>query len=236
MKQKHHIIFYLLTFLIITPILLFLKFGYIDNLDMNPEKIQDSLQKFGAYAPLVLILIQFTLAVISLLPSALFNIAAGYLFGPFFGSLYSLIGMVLGSLVVFSISKRYGRKFVERLVDKRELQHFDLFFKKKGKFVIILVDNLSVFPRDTISLCAGLTKLTKLKFTILSIIGFIPHVVIFNYFGSQLSKNIFDFRILLIGAIILILSVLYIFRHKIKGLMVKEIRIFEERHKKKKSS
>ena len=140
--------------------------------------------------------------------------------------------MLLGSLVVFLVAKKFGRKFVEKLVDKRELYHFDLFFKKKGKLVFIFASYLSIFPRDTISLCAGLTKIKKLEFIIISLIGFIPPLVILNYFGSQLSRNIFDFKIVLLGAIIIVLLVLYIFRHKIKGLIVKEIKIFEEKYKK----
>ena len=234
MKQKHHTIFYILTAIIIVILLLLLKFGYIDKLDLSPEKIRDNLLEFGVYAPLILIAIQFLLAIISILPSVLFSIAGGYLFGPFYGTLYSLIGMLLGSLVVFLVAKKFGRDFVERFVDKRELHHFDLFFKKKGKLVFIFADYMSIFPRDTVSLCAGLTKIKKLDFIIISLIGFLPSLIILNYFGSQLSRNIFDFRIILISIIIIASIILYIFRHKIKGLIVKEIKIFEEEYKKKK--
>ncbi|MCH8003266.1 MAG: TVP38/TMEM64 family protein [Nanoarchaeota archaeon] len=234
MKQKHHTTFYILTVIIIVIFFLSLKFGYIDKLDLSPSKIKDELLEFGIFAPLILIAIQFLLAIISILPSALFVIAGGYLFGPFFGTLYSLIGMLIGSLVVFSIAKRFGRNFVERFVDKRELHHFDLFFKKKGKLVFIFASYLSIFPRDTISLCAGLTKIKKLEFIMISIMAFIPHLLILTYFGSQLSKNIFDYRIILAGIIIIVSLILYYFRHKIKGLIVKEIKIFEEEYKKKK--
>ena len=234
MKQKHHNISYLFIFIIIIIVLLFLKLGYIDKLDLSPDKIKDRLLEFGAYAPLILIAIQFILAIISILPSLLFSIAGGYIFGPFYGTLYSLTGMLLGSLVVFLVAKKFGRKFVEKLVDKRELYHFDLFFKKKGNLVFIFASYLSIFPRDTISLCAGLTKIKKLEFVIISIIAFTPHSLILAYFGSQLSQNIFDFKIVLISVIITLSLILYTFRHKIKGLIVKEIKIFEEEYKKEK--
>jgi len=233
MKQKHRTIFYILTAIII--ILLLFKFGYIDKLDLSPEKIRNNLLEFGAYAPIILIVVQFILAIISILPSALFSIAGGYLFGSFYGVLYSLIGTILGSFVVFLVAKRFGRNFVEKLVDKRELHHFDIFFKKKGKLVFIFADYMSIFPRDTISLCAGLTKIKKLEFIIISLIGFLPPLIILNYFGSQLSRNIFDFKVIIIIVIIIISFILYIFRHKIKGLIVKEIKIFEEKYRKNES-
>ena len=235
MKQKYYILAYLsilLIFIIIFPLLL--KLGYINKLDITPEKIQDKLLEFGIYAPLILITIQFILAIISILPSLIFNIAGGYLFGPFYGTLYSLIGILLGSFVVFLVAKKYGRPFVEKLVDKRELYHFDMFFKKKGILVFIFSDYIGIFPRDTVSLCAGLTKIKKSEFIIISLLGFIPPVIILNYLGSQLSRNIFDFKVVLLGVIIIVLLVLYNFRHKIKGLIVKEIKIFEEKSKKDK--
>jgi|TARA_B100000315_G_C14345190_1_gene481457 uncharacterized membrane protein YdjX (TVP38/TMEM64 family) len=235
MKQKYYILAYLsilLIFIIIFPLLL--KLGYINKLDITPEKIQDKLLESGIYAPLILITIQFILAIISILPSLLFNIAGGYLFGPFYGTLYSLIGILLGSFVVFLVAKKYGRPFVEKLVDKRELYHFDMFFKKKGILVFIFSDYIGIFPRDTVSLCAGLTKIKKSEFIIISLLGFIPPVIILNYLGSQLSRNIFDFKVVLLGVIIIVLLVLYNFRHKIKGLIVKEIKIFEEKSKKDK--
>ena len=197
MKQKHRNIFYisiLLVFIIL--FLLFLKFEYIDKLDLNPEKIRDKLLEFGVYAPIILITIQFFLAIISILPSTLFSIAGGYLFGPFYGTLYSLLGMLLGSFIVFLVAKKYGRPFVEKLVDKREMRHFDMFFKKKGIWVFIFANHLFIFPRDTISLCTGLTKIKKSTFLIISIVSFTPVLLILNYFGSQLSKNIFDFKVI----------------------------------------
>ena len=234
MKQKYYILAYLsilLIFIIIFTLLL--KLGYINKLDITPEKIQDKLSEFGIYAPLILITIQFILAIIPILPSLLFNIAGGYLFGPFYGTLYSLIGILLGSFVVFLVAKKYGRPFVEKLVDKRELYHFDMFFKKKGLLVFIFTDYMSIFPRDTVSLCAGLTKIKKLEFIIISLIGFIPPLILLNYFGSQLSRNILDYKIIVLGAIIVASLVLYTFRHKIKGLIIKEIKIFEDKYGKK---
>ena len=233
MKQKHHVIIYL-TLIIIVVFLIFLKFQYSDELGLNPNSIKEKLLTFGAYAPLILIATQFFLSIISIFPSRFITIAGGYVFGFFYGTLYSLIGMLLGSLVVFLVAKKFGRNFVEKLVDKRELHHFDIFFKKKGKLVFIFADYMSIFPRDTISLCAGLTKIKKLEFIAISLIGLVPGLIILNYFGLQLSKDIFDYRIILIGIIIIASFVLYSFRHKIKGLIVREIRIFEENYRKEK--
>lgn len=234
MKQKHHILAFTLVFILV-PIFL-VKLGYLDKLDLSPNKLKEDLLAFGVFAPLILISIQFTLAIISVLPSPLFSIAGGYLFGHFYGTLYSLIGMMLGSIVVFIIAKKLGRPFVEKFVDKRELQHFDLFFKKKGALVFIFADYLSIFPRDTVSLCAGLTKISKLDFVLISLAGFIPSLIFLNYFGSQISKNIIDFKVIFIAIIIMVSFALYLFRHQIKGLVVKEIRIFEEKYRKKKFS
>ena len=235
MKQKHIYLSYIsIIILIIVIVILLLKFGVLDKLDLTPKNIKETLSGFGTLAPLMLIVIQIFLAILPILPSPLISIAGGYLFGPFLGTIYSLIGMLIGSVLVFLISKKFGRKFVERFVDKRELRHFDIFFKKRGNLVFIFANYLSIFPRDTISLCAGITKISNLQFIVISIIGFVPGLVILTYFGSQLTGDTIDFQIILAGIIIIISVILYYFRHKIKGLLVKEIKVFEEEYNKNK--
>jgi len=95
---------------------------------------------------------------------------------------------------------------------------------------------LALWPLFAITLFNSKLSYSLIIFTIISLIGFVPGVLLFTYFGSQLSNNIFDFKVIFIGALMVISFFLYVFRHKIKGLIVDEIKIFEEQYKKKKLS
>ena len=115
-------------------ILIILAFIYHDELRLiysNPEIVKQFIAGFGIFAPIVFILLQTLQVIIFVIPGPVFTIAGGYAFGVLFGTIYSLIGTVLGSIVVFHLSRKFGRPFVVKMVGKKDLDHFDVFFKKK---------------------------------------------------------------------------------------------------------
>jgi len=95
----------------------------------NPDEIRTFIEGFGIFGPLVFIFFQFLQVIIFFVPGAVFTIAGGYLFGTFVGTVYSIIGTMIGSILVFLVSRKYGRPFVEKIVHRKERQHFDSFFK-----------------------------------------------------------------------------------------------------------
>ena len=60
--------------------------------NFTPNGIESFLSRFGNLAPLVYIVLLAVAIVISQIPNVPLAIAAGMLFGPFWGGLYSLVG------------------------------------------------------------------------------------------------------------------------------------------------
>ena len=197
----------------------------------DPEKVRSFIASFGILSPLILILLQTLQVVIFIIPGPIFTIAGGYSFGVFLGTVYSLIGTMLGSLLVFHLAKRFGRPFVEKMVNKRDLAHFDAFFKKRGKLALLISRTIPVlFPNDAVSFASGLTSLKLKTYLIISLLGFIPNILILNLFGEQLTQNINPIFLILI-AVIGIGIMLFMFRHPIKVLLFEEVRKIEEEMK-----
>jgi uncharacterized membrane protein YdjX (TVP38/TMEM64 family) len=97
----------------------------------NPKALQELILGFGFWAPLVIIGVQIFQQMISVFPSQVTTVASGFIFGPVLGLLYSLIGAFIGSGITFLISRRYGEKLAMKLFNRRELVHFDHFFRQK---------------------------------------------------------------------------------------------------------
>ncbi len=194
----------------------------------NPEAVKAFLTSFGYFAPLILILIQMLQVIIFVIPGPVFTISGGYVFGPLLGSVYSLIGTLLGSILVFILARKYGRPWVENLVNQKDLHHFDAYFKKKGKLALLITRTIPVlFPNDVVSFAAGLTPLTLRSYFFISLIGFIPNLFLLNFFGDNLSNNMNPTTIIILAALgVIILA--YFARHKIKKLCIKAIYEFEE--------
>ena len=193
----------------------------------NPDEIRTFIEGFGIFGPLVFIFFQFLQVIIFFVPGAVFTIAGGYLFGTFVGTVYSIIGTMIGSILVFLVSRKYGRPFVEKIVHRKELQHFDAFFKKRGKISIVITRMVPViFPNDAVSMAAGITPIKFRDYVLYSIIGFIPHLFLLNYFGVELTKE-FNPSTVIILTLVGLSGMAYIFRHPIKVFFIKEIRELE---------
>ena len=163
------------------------------------------------------------------IPATVFIVTGGYVFGIFFGTLYSLIGITIGSIIVFYASRKLGRSFVEKIINKKELEHFDTFFKKRGKIALFIARvTPELFPTDAISFAAGLTKMKFRDYILLTFLGSIPNLFILTLFGDRLSHGI-NLTTLIILLILIFAIIAYLFRHKLKIFFIREIKEYEKK-------
>jgi uncharacterized membrane protein YdjX (TVP38/TMEM64 family) len=216
-------------------ILLFLVIYYwsaIAALIKSPEAVKEYIDGFGPYGVLVFILLQILQVVILFIPGAIFTLAGGYIYGIYLGMLYSMIGTLLGSILVFYMSRLLGRPFVEKVVHRKELQHFDVYFRKKGKLAIVLTRAMPIlFPNDAVSFAAGLTSIRTRDYIFYSFLGFIPHLLLYTLLGAGVGLNSSKVNTIIL-VILVLATIIYIFRHAFKIFLIKEIRDFEADAKK----
>ena len=209
-----------------------LAFIYKEQLKLvykSPETVKGYVAGFGAFAPIIFILSYLVQAFVPFIPTLILTMFGGYVFGVVWGTIYSLIGMTIGSIIVFLIAKKVGRPFFSRIISKKELEHFDVFFKKRGDMSILLARSILIlFPPDVVSVAAGLTQIKLRHYVIFSVLGFIPNLFILALFGRQLSQGINPATITLL--VLIVLAILgYIFRHQLKIFFIEEIKEYEEK-------
>lgn len=195
----------------------------------NPELLKEVILSFGILAPLAIIILQTFQTTISIIPSQLTTIVAGFAFGPILGLVYSLIGAALGSAITFSFSRRYGKKLSEKLFEKKELAHFHRFFKQKKLWALFLARMAPIFPNDVVSFAAGLTKIKFRNFNVVSTIGFVTQMIVLSMFGSRLAEGEFSFATIFFSVLVGILFLVVVFKKKIKKVLIKDIHKIEAR-------
>jgi uncharacterized membrane protein YdjX (TVP38/TMEM64 family) len=166
----------------------------------NPVQIQEWLASAGIFAPLVYIIIMSLAVVISPIPSLPLDIAAGLFFGPFLGTLYSVIGALSGAVASFLITRLLGRELIERFIGG----HINFCANCSDRLltkIVFLSRLLPVVSFDIVSYGAGLTKMSIKKFAIATFLGMIPLTFVYNYFGSVL---VFSKELTLVLGIILV--------------------------------
>jgi uncharacterized membrane protein YdjX (TVP38/TMEM64 family) len=225
--SHHKNIHFLRYFIIIVGIIAVFYFSennpWVKEYLSQPETIKTLVLSWGIAAPLVIILLQFFQTTISIIPSQVTTIVAGFLFGPIWGGIYSLIGVTLGSETIYSLSKKYGKKLALKLFNPVEIAHFQHFFKQKGNWSIFLARIMPFFPNDLVSFTAGLIGIKRKDFHLYSTFGFIPQIVLFSLIGWGLSPETAKVTLALLVAIVILLFLAVIFKNKIKNVVIKDL-------------
>ena len=85
--------------------------GFIEVI-RDKDRLEDYLERSGSWMSVLFILLQFSQVVLLPIPSTVTVVAGSALFGPFLGSVYSLIGIMLGSVVAFLIGRYAGLSLI----------------------------------------------------------------------------------------------------------------------------
>src|SRR3989338_3810050 len=117
---------------------------------LDPIALKDFVIGFGPWAPIVFILIQMFQVLIAPIPGQVLTFASGFMFGAIKGILYSVIGVMIGSIIAFSLAKRFGRPFVERVIERDTLKRFDGMMQRKGPIALFLIYLLPALPDDAL--------------------------------------------------------------------------------------
>jgi uncharacterized membrane protein YdjX (TVP38/TMEM64 family) len=79
----------------------------------------------GPLAPVLYSAVFAAQILIAPLPGQFLGVMSGYLFGAFWGSLYSIIGLTVGAGLAMLIARRYGRPLLERFADATEISRWE---------------------------------------------------------------------------------------------------------------
>ena len=112
----------------------------------NEQAFQAYIQRAGVWMPLVYTLFQFLQVVVLPVPSIVSTLAGVALFGAFKATVFSLIGIITGSLVAFVIGRKLGNKAVSWLVGEDTLEKWQKKLKGKDNLVLTLMFFLPFFP------------------------------------------------------------------------------------------
>lgn len=159
------------------------------SLFSDQEKMRQSIESFGIFGPLIYMLLQATQVLIAPIPGQITGLASGYLFGPYLGLLYSIIGATIGFTIIFLITRKFGRPLVERFFDKKHIEKFDYITKTNGVMTLFLIFLLPAFPDDLICFLAGLTKIPIRTLIFISVAGRLPGYYLLALTGSDLAHG-----------------------------------------------
>ncbi len=147
-----------------------------------------------------------------------------FLFWPVF--IWVTVGNFLGNVALYWIFSSGGRPFLEKygkylLISHHDLHHLDNLFIKYGDKLLLFGYLIPTAVRSLVPIPAGLARVNLKKFSIYTLIGSLPLNVLYIIAGMKIGDNLgrilsyFDSLNYIVIAVLVILIVLYIYRHKI---------------------
>ena len=180
----------------------------------SAERIQEAVSNLGVSAPLGFIAIQFVQVVIFIIPGEIPQVAGGYLFGMWLGSVYSIIGIIAGSAFNFYLARILGVPFVQTLFKRETVAKFDkITHSTRAQIAFFLLFVIPGIPKDSLCYVAGLSALRFPAFLLITTVGRLPGII-----GSAAMGNAAASRQWILAIIIFsIATILFVV-----GLMFKE--------------
>lgn len=181
-KDKTAIALNLVTAVVVFIIGAFTVYGFQLGIFSSTAAFSKYIISLGAIAPITFIIMQIIQVVVPVLPVAIGCVAGVFAFGPVWGLLYSYIGISLGSILAFLISKRYGLPIVRKLVNPVKLEKYLTWLEKGNAFdkLFAIAILIPVVPDDLLCYIAGLTKMKLKRFSAIILLCKPPSIAMYS--------------------------------------------------------
>jgi uncharacterized membrane protein YdjX (TVP38/TMEM64 family) len=148
----------------------------------NREFLRSLAARGGAVTACGFILIYAGLTALSVPGALILTLVAGFLFGPWFGTAYALIGATLGATIVF-LAARAGLSGIAARAGPR-LQRIEAGFRKDAFNYLLCLRLVPVFPFWLVNLVAGLAGMRLTTYVVATFIGMIPGAFVYAGIGN----------------------------------------------------
>ena len=148
---------------------------------LSVDQLIDRVRQLGWLAPLVFIGC-YAVAAVFFLPGLLFTLAGGALFGPFYGTLYNLVGATLGATLAFLTARYIAYDWVTQRTGKRLRQLVEGVEEEGWRFVAF-ARLVPLFPFNLLNYALGLTKIRLSHYIITSFVFMTPAAAAYTYLG-----------------------------------------------------
>lgn len=168
-------------------------------------------------APLVYVVL-YALRPLTLFSSVILTLAGGFLFGPVWGILYTVIGANLSATLAFFVGRYFGQGFLEDETASGGMQRYARRMRENS-FETVLIMRFIFLPYDLVNYLSGFLRVGYWSFLLATVIGSIPGTVAFVLIGASLSTTeivnmvltgelpTLDWRLLIVSAVMFIVSI-----------------------------
>lgn len=202
----------------------------------NVQELKQIILSAGFWSYSVFVLLQFLQVTILPLPASVTTIVGVIIFGPLIAFVLSTLAIILGSLFAFILGRAFGTKLLYWIFGKDKAKILQEKIEK-GKFVFFFMMLFPFFPDDILCMLAGVINMDFKFFLVTNLITRPVGIFCLCFLGSGVFIPFHSWGLVvwLIIAIIVGLSMLFLFKHKAKveAFFIKKSVILKTKNPKK---
>ncbi|MCB2408681.1 TVP38/TMEM64 family protein [Hymenobacter lucidus] len=152
------------------------------------EQVSAWIQQFGLWGPVVIVaamVLQMFLVVVNVVLLILVAILA---YGPWWGSLLALAGVVTASSVGYWIGHSAGEALVDRLIGEKNEQKMVREVQRYGTWAVVIARLSPALSDDAVSFVAGVARLGYWRFLAATVAGVVPLIALLAWLGENSDR------------------------------------------------
>jgi uncharacterized membrane protein YdjX (TVP38/TMEM64 family) len=165
---------------------------------LDSRWLEARIKGMGILAPMAYILLRAVAIVLTVVPNAPLDVAGGVLFGPFLGTVYSLIGSEAGAIACYLLAHALGREAITRLLH-REIAFSGNYPQRQLAYIVLFARLEPVFSFALVSYGAGLTGMSLRAFALATLFGMTPGTILLNYYGKTFFTGVSLMQQIILG-------------------------------------
>lgn len=164
-------------------------FFVIRNISL--EEIKAWVLGHGAWAAVIYVA-TFVILPIFFFPVPVIVLAGGTIFGLFKGSLYTMIGVLINTPIMYFIGrfllKDFVHKFVNNHMSAKLRSALESTNQKVLSLVLFIIRLSPIFSYNLVNYISGVTEINFLPYILTTIAGVLPGVIVFINIGENVLK------------------------------------------------
>lgn len=170
-----------------------------------PEEFRAWVDSKGVWGWLIFIGMTVFQVVIAFVPGEPLEIGAGYAFGAVWGTVLSVVGTTIGSILVFVLVRKFGVRLVEVFFDVGKINRLKfLQNEKKRDLLLFTVFLLPGTPKDLLTFFVGLTDIPFGKFFVIASVTRLPSIITSTVGGSALGVKEYELAVIVFAATVVV--------------------------------
>lgn len=180
---------FLLLFLTVSVLLTIWAFPWVMKLQEPAfrEQCKEYIQSVGISGWFIMLAVQVLQVIFAIIPGEPVEVLSGLLFGTWSGLFLCLLGILVGTAIIYCIVKWFGKPFVEMVVSPEKIEKLNfLNNSKRLELIVFILYFIPGTPKDLLTYIVPLTNIKPSAFFLIATLARIPSIVTSTFAGSAL--------------------------------------------------